>query len=72
MPLRYAAAWRALDRIPVRRGAPGAAVLRLAMTELTKKRWVRAAEVALAVVIVVLLVATLLPAIIGANPPGAR
>jgi len=42
------------------------------MTELTKKRWVRAAEVALAVVIVVLLVATLLPAIIGANPPGAR
>ena len=42
------------------------------MTELTKKRWVRAAEVALAVVIVVLLVATLLPAIIGANPSAGR
>ena len=42
------------------------------MTERAKKRWLRAAEVALAVVIVGLLVATWLPAIIGADPSVGR
>jgi hypothetical protein len=48
------------------------AMKRRAMNEQAKKRWVRAAEVALALLIVLLLVATWLPAIIGANPTAGR